>query len=528
MGFWSEAFKNIDRPSNALQGLAVGGVEGLKRGWGQEENYDFEQLWDADLQKKGWSEREGFGEKGSYVASTIANILVDPLNLLPIGLLTKGTKAVNKAKQMGANIDKSAMKGSFISSFPNYIQGRYGRTARTKEVMKSLDEGLLSGVSVKGITPAKGYGAFKKGTGFAKTGVAGVRNIIKNSLSPDARALYRSHNINKGLMESAYLSTKKNKDIELIHRALANAHIAEASGTVGSKTLLRNFIDRVGFQGYTPFKMGSYHQASKGKVRGGSSISKDESNMLEGIMGRVWENRKGISASDDPSTMVFMKRVGSQKGGNHIDDMKKLSPDIGKIRGAFTENSKEIQKMNLDELAEFLNKLTGKTFIPDKKTGQVWSNFSMTGTSITEGGVNIAFGIKKNGRFVASVSDEHNFLEKLPVIGKMIESSLPKRVIMMTTPVTGKIKDFVAKVTAKEGAIYSGKGSRITQYEKNRLAIMNKLNKDAWKKELATITDAKATRPDLIHEVGRQYQGLGAVGMSKEIGTGMFSEQYSQ
>ena len=94
MGFWSEAFKNIDRPSNALQGLAVGGVEGLKRGWGQEENYDFEQMWDADLQKKGWSEREGFGEKGSYVASTIANILVDPLNLLPIGLLTKGTKAV--------------------------------------------------------------------------------------------------------------------------------------------------------------------------------------------------------------------------------------------------------------------------------------------------------------------------------------------------------------------------------------------------------------------------------------------------
>jgi hypothetical protein len=198
--------------------------------------------------------------------------------------------------------------------------------------------------------------------------------------------------------------------------------------------------------------------------------------------------------------------------------------------------------MNLDELSDFLTKLTGKTFIPDKKTGQVWSNFSMTGTSITEGGVNIAFGIKKNGRFVASVSDEHNFLENIKYlkkskpfkgvdlfpVGKMIESSLPKRVIMMTTPVTGKIKDFVAKVTAKEGAIYSGKGSRITQYEKNRLAIMNKLNTDAWKKELATITDAKATRPDLIHEVGRQYQGLGAVGMSKEIGTGMFSEQYSQ
>ena len=156
MGFWSEAFKNIDRPSNALQGLAVGGVEGLKRGWGQKENYDFAQMWNADLQKKGWSEREGLGEKGAYVASTIANILVDPLNLLPIGLLTKGTKAVSKAKQMGANIDESAMKGSFVSSFPNYIQGRYMATDRTKDVMKSLDEGLLSDVKIKDI-PLSGH-----------------------------------------------------------------------------------------------------------------------------------------------------------------------------------------------------------------------------------------------------------------------------------------------------------------------------------------------------------------------------------
>jgi hypothetical protein len=516
MGFWSEAFKNIDRPSNALQGLAVGGVEGLKRGWGQEENYDFEQLWDADLQKKGWSEREGFGEKGSYVASTIANIIVDPLNLLPIGLLSKGTKAVKSAKQMGANIDKKAMKGSFITSFPNYIQGRYGPTARTKDVMKSLDKGLLSDVSIKGVTPSNAYGAFKNKSGFAKTGAVGVKNIIKNSLSPEARALYRSHNINKGMMEGGYLSPKTNKDLELIHRALANAHIAEQSGTVGSKTLLRNFVDRVGFQGYKPFKSGTYHKASEGKVRGGKAIAKDEANMLESIMGRVWENRKGIAASDDPSTMIFMKRVGSQKGGNHIDDMKRYSPDIAKIRGAFAENSAEIKKMDLDELSGFLNKLTGKEFLVDKKTGQVWSNFSMTGTSITEGGVNIAFGIKPSGRFVASVSDEHNFLEKVKWgVGKMVESSLPNRVIMMTTPVTGKIKNFKPKST-------SGSGSKVTQYEKNRLANMKELDNTAWKESLGTITNAKATRPDLVHEIGRQYQGLG-VGSA-----GLFSGSYSQ
>ena len=537
MGFWSEAFKNIDRPSNALQGLAVGGIEGFKRGWGQKENYDFEQLWDADLQKKGWSEREGFGEKGSYVASTIANILVDPLNLLPIGLLTKGTKAVSKAKQMGANIDESAMKGSFVSSFPNYIQGRYRPTDKTAQIMKSLDDkfkadsGLLSGVTIKGITPSQHYKKFKKVTGFAKTGGAGVRNIIKNSLSPEARALYRSHNINKSMMEGAYLSNKKNKQLELIHRALYNAHIAEQSGTVGSKTLLRDFMKRVEYQGYTPFKAGTYHKASKGRVIGGKAIDKDEANRLEDIMGRAWTNRKGIKASDDPSTMVFIKRPASTKGGRHLNDLKTKSPDIAKIRNLFTDNTKAIKGMNLDELAEYLTKSTGKVFIPDEKTGQVWSSFSMTGTSITEGGVNVAFGIKKNGRFVASISDEHNFLEKIKYVkggidlfpvGKMVESSLPNRVIMMTTPVTGNITRFKAK---------AGSGSKKTLYEKNRIAMDEKLEDLKWGQALDTITNAKATRPDLIYETGRQYQGLGVVPTAvatADAGAGLFSGSSSQ
>jgi len=123
MGWFTGLLENIDRPSNALQGLAVDGVEGLKRGWGQEEDYDFEQMWSEDLAKqKGYYERDNWG-RTSYAVSAALNLLVDPLNLLPVGLLKKGTQAVKNAKQMGANVDKSAMKGSFVSSFPNYIQG---------------------------------------------------------------------------------------------------------------------------------------------------------------------------------------------------------------------------------------------------------------------------------------------------------------------------------------------------------------------------------------------------------------------
>jgi len=488
---WSEVFKNIDRPSNALQGLFVGGKEGLKSGWNQEKNYDFEQMHDEELAKKGYYERDNL-DRLKYVGFGAANLLFDPLNAIGLGLFSKGTKAIKTAKSMGANVDKNAMKGFNISSFPNYIQEFYTPTAKTLEKMKAYGEGTLK---------ANAYGAFKKGMGFAKTAKSGFSNMIWSTLSPEARALYRSHGINKNMLESAFLSNKSNKEIEVIHRAIYNAHIAKQAGKTGDSKLLDTFMDRVAYQGYTPYIEGSYHTASKLKVKGGSAISKDEANMLENIMGGVWTNRKGIKASDDPNTLILIKRPSSTKAGSHINDMKTKSPDITKIANLFDRHSAELSNYNLDELAEYLTKVTGKTFTPDKTTGQVWSNFSMTGTSITEGGVNIAFGIKPNGKFIASVSDEHNFLEKIPVVGAMIESGLPKRVLTMTTPVTGKIKNFKKA---------EGSGAKPTLFEKNRIARDKKLDNDRWDEHLDKLINAKSTRSDLILETGRQYQTLGA------------------
>jgi hypothetical protein len=490
---WSDVFKNIDRPSNALQGLFVDGTEGLKRGWNQEEDYDFEQMHDRELAKKGYYERDNL-DRLKYVGFGAANLLFDPLNAIGLGLFSKGTKAIKTAKSMGANVDKNAMKGFNISSFPNYIQEFYTPTAKTLEKMKAYGEGTLK---------ANAYGAFKKGMGFAKTAKSGFSNMIWSTLSPEARALYRSHGINKNMLESAFLSNKSNKEIEVIHRAIYNAHIAKQAGKAGDSKLLDTFMGRVQYKGYTPYKEGSYHTASKLRVRGGSGISKDEADMLESIMGRVWTNRKGIRASDDPNTLVLIKRPSGTKGGSHINDMKTKSPVITKIANLFDKNSAELSrkyKGDLDGLAEYLTKVTGKTFTVDKKTGQVWSNFSMTGTSITEGGVNIAFGIKPNGKFIAAVSDEHNFLEKIPVVGAMIESGLPKRVLTMTTPVTGKIKNFKKA---------EGSGAKPTLFEKNRIARDKKLDNDRWDEHLDKLINAKSTRSDLILETGRQFQAAG-------------------
>jgi len=118
---WSEAFTNIDRPSNALQGLFVDGLEGLKRGWSQKENYDFEQMWSPEMQEKGWSERKGLSEgsleKASYIGSAALNLLADPVNLLGIGLVQKGAKGIVVAKQLATRLKnkKSQLDAGVIS-----------------------------------------------------------------------------------------------------------------------------------------------------------------------------------------------------------------------------------------------------------------------------------------------------------------------------------------------------------------------------------------------------------------------------
>ena len=118
---WSEAFTNIDRPSNAFQGLFVDGLKGLKRGWSQKENYDFEQLWDEELQKKTFSERKGLSEgsleKASYVGSAALNLLLDPVNLIGIGLVQKGVKGLSAAKQLATRLKnkKSQLDAGLIS-----------------------------------------------------------------------------------------------------------------------------------------------------------------------------------------------------------------------------------------------------------------------------------------------------------------------------------------------------------------------------------------------------------------------------
>ena len=504
MGAVSNILNVLDAPSNALQGLLTGGLDDAWKGLTQQENYDLEDLYSDKFRAD--------NPKTAYWSSALANAVLDPLNLVGVGLLTKGVKGAKAGIEAGANVAKGAKKGSFVSSVPNYIQGNYGPTAKTLETAKKMSDGLFSD-TMKFTTPkqvemlnagasalAPAYMAGKKATGFMKTGALGVKNIVRNSIDPEARALYRSEKINKGLMETGQLSNKADANVDQMHKAFYNMHIAVQSGAVGSKQALTDFTKRFGYKGYEDFKVGSYNKASKGHHKGGTPASKAEADAIENMSMGAWKTRAGVTALEDTNTKMFLKRPASPKTGNHYNDLI-TSNQMNDLGSAF----KGKVPTDLKEFAEHLSKQTfrdqsGKIYKPpfqiDEKTGNVWMQFSKSGSSITEGGVNMVVGIKPSGRFVSAVSDEHNFLEKIPVLGRMIEGSLPNRIVAITPPMVGNIKRVKKRQT----------GRAVVPKE----IVQSKVPAAQWKERMSVIENMKAKAPDLAYEKGVQNYAYGA------------------
>ncbi len=564
MGWFTNTLQALDKPSNAIQGYFVGGnredetrFEGMMRGWNQEENYDFEQLWDEDLQKKGWSERDARGKR-SYVASTLLNLVVDPLNALPIGSIMKGMGMMRAGMKAGANVEKGAMKGSMLSGIPNYIDEFYGPSAATtarankmtarktfdSPILMSANDTLSQPISVATYKGAEWVG------GIAKTATEGAKNAIKTTASPENRALWRGDKINKEGMISKPVSPKGNEDIEYVHRALYQSHIAKQSGATGERQLSEQLMLKLGNRGYVPFKKGNYAEQAEGfhSVQKGSTgaATTEELNAMEDIIGNVWKDNK-VPISKADNSQLFIKNDSGTVGGNHFGDMKrylgKKGGELDVIQKAF--DNPAVANMSLEELAEYLGKLTytrpkntgvgkfgknlfSKQWWQDKvnapretytpsiqiKDGNVWMNFSMAGSSITEGGVNVLSGFKPSGRMISAVSDEHNFLEKF-IPNKINKYALPNRVVMITTPTIGNIKTMSLRASKRsaephiKGKIYNW------NKEKRVKAIMDdnpvaKLND--YKTMVKELQTAKAKPADLLYEQGRQLRAYGVGG----------------
>jgi hypothetical protein len=153
---------------------------------------------------------------------------------------------------------------------------------------------------------------------------------------------------------------------------------------------------------------------------------------------------------------VVMKRARSGTGGNHFNDMYrgKLAP-VGPLREAFMKGGDDINavyrhlKKNENKGANFWKVKTKSA--DDLAENGLWLTGSGPGSAITEGGVNWLMKVEPDGTLMSVISDKHDFLEKMPGLGRMAREQLPNDLVAVTPPMFANIKKIRATQFEKAG-----------------------------------------------------------------------------
>ena len=115
-----------------------------------------------------------------------------------------------------------------------------------------------------------------------------------------------------------------------------------------------------------------------------------------------------------------------------------------------SEKNKEFNKnLKRGQTPKWILSQKSNTFEKAKENG-FWVTGSFVGNAVTEGGVNYFAKVMPNGKVMAVISDEHNFLEKMPVVGDVITASLPNRSISVTPPMHFDLKGTGKKVKSEQ------------------------------------------------------------------------------
>jgi len=404
-----------------------------------------------------------------------------PYNALGLGLFTRGKKAVN------ALTGAMSGRGMLLTSPSNYIPNFY--KLENKDIKpSSFDEFVFKnketianiGEKAPKVGPifAARLREAKKPTdiladkerikGFTSWLVGGARNAAETLFSPSGRALYRDTGINPAFqmrtegMLSRPVTSSRRPDSKALAEGQFNYLVGEVqAGRQGAvDPALREIISRSYLTEATPFTKGSYsdlirdNKLSGFAIEGGKEVRKTprtaDLEFIEEHLGRVWLSGKGERFADAASPQIVVKAPTGKYTGNHHYDFRSKSGVFPMMDKIFKENPNPSKA----EFFELLQKHTGDKVLLHRKSRSFedanengfWVTGSFPGTAVTEGSVNFVAKVQPNGRILSVVSDEHNFLEGMPIVGGALEKALPNRVVAVTPPMFFNSK---AKIGAK-------------------------------------------------------------------------------
>jgi len=439
-GFFDSLFSGLDKPSNALQGLFIEGLEGAQKGWNQERNYDYEELYTDEFRKN--------NPNFSYYSSGALNFLVDPLNVVGLGLFNKADKVGKLVSPVGGANAANQSKGMFTTINPNYITGYYGPTekaiAKANKSMERMGLGrnnpnysVAEWEALRNMQPAM---VMDKPAEIGKWAINGMLRSAQMML-PKNRAIYRQTGINAPMMKAASVAGKSSPTIEPLHRLIANQHIAFQAGRNDIPQKLKDITSSSFHSDYTKYIPGAYSKTATPFMDTDAVkvISQKDLNDFEKHLNE-WKDGKGKGFFDADNSHIIIKKKQGPYSGMHYNDWHKTK-FMGDI--AWELGKGKVPK-DADNFLSYLKKNV-KDFPANAKVspdgdGIIFS-YSKPGSSITEGGVNFWTKLKPNGDMVGIMSDEHNLFEK--VLSKVPggDKALPRRLVAATPPMYGNLFD---------------------------------------------------------------------------------------
>ena len=359
-----------------------------------------------------------------------------------------------------------------LSAASNYIPNHYTPSVKNLKDMpkefKSLTDKLLE-YKVKGVeTEKEAFYLAQKLTGASKWAVNGVVGGINSIFNPKARALYDKHGINS----SSQAIVKQERALEAAARkrgdtAVANRHKEKAIAQINYNKYITaqtgfkgevskamdDVLESVSWGGMQPLTKKNYIDSAKKQQN--TIVTKDSNGQ---------EIRTNLAASDADLSFVYeqaqklwsmpvnkgnklvVKRntgIGGNHGSDAIANKNKVHKYMRKLYASdgitdpmeIYNHLKSLSKEDFPKGVVLLNKSA-----EDVALNGLWLSTSHVGSAVVEGGVNVMTKILPNQRAMSFVSDVHDFLEKVPVLGKVLEKALPNGEMSITPPIFSDLR----------------------------------------------------------------------------------------
>ena len=416
-----------------------------------------------------------------WAASQVAgDLILDPLNLLPVGLFAKGAKAAGRGAK--AALQPGSGKGLGVSSTSNYIPNWYGLTDGSATKISPAEKVAVQALMKKGLPYDQALGAVRKGKSGVAFGAGGVKNAAKNMLSPRARATHKETGMNPVVQDAITdLINKPKPSPRDVEKAAANvnylSHINQQSGRQGPlHPAMVEIAERSNLEAYadnTPGVMSDWFRKHGGTVK-----ETGQPNVISDL--DAWTLEEHVRDAWGDTQKVVMKRARSGPGGNHYNDLFRKMAPIGEIRKGMVS-----KKGSLAD--HFKKNPKGENWSVKKidDDGAVWLQSQggtggrgakqNVGTAVTEGGVNWTMKVDPDGTLMGMVSDRHDFLENMPVAGKAIGKNLPNNLVAVTPPMYIDIRSLRKQIPGTTSQNIAGVSRKKTAGEASNLTLLEEL-----------------------------------------------------